>query len=102
MDGKAVDAIEKLTGQTIPWIDKTAIPAQESPDTDARPEHTQRARGRGERSRRRNGENRPTASANRTHPLQPPRERRPHRDHDETPDMSHLPAFLLRPVTLKA
>ena len=106
IDGKAIDAIEKLTGQTIPWMDKAAAPAQENPEARSeRPERGERprGRGRGERSRRHGGESRPPATpAPRAHQPQPPRERRAHRDHDETPDTSHLPAFLLRPVSLKA
>jgi superfamily II DNA/RNA helicase len=94
MDGKAVDAIERLTGQPIPWMDKPA-PAANAPEEAPRPARGEH-RERGERSRqrprsehRRGGEGRPT----------PPRTR-PQREVEEA-DTSHLPAFLLRPVPLK-
>src|SRR5690242_18677547 len=97
MDGKAVDAIEKLTGQSIPWMEKPATMAPEA-DGAARPpraEHRDRgerghSRSRGEHRRAGGGESRP-----------PPGRPRPQRDLEEA-DTSHLPAFLLRPVPLKA
>jgi superfamily II DNA/RNA helicase len=97
MDGKAVDAIERLTGQPIPWMDKPAgAPASEPAEGPraARPE----PRERGERSRgRTRGEHRRAVGEAR----QPQGRPRPQRDHEEA-DTSHLPAFLLRPVPLKA
>jgi superfamily II DNA/RNA helicase len=96
MDGKAVDAIEKLTGQPIPWMEKPAATEGEPAEAPrpARSEH----RERGERSHQRSrGEHRRSGGDARQSPGRP----RPQRDLEEA-DTSHLPAFLLRPVTLKA
>jgi superfamily II DNA/RNA helicase len=110
MDNKSVDAIEKLTGQAIPWMEAQGAQAHEAGESEARSDHERsRGRSRGGRSRRSHEGARPTASS--THPRESQRERhqpqperaRPrHRDQDDAPDTSHLPAFLLRPVTLKA
>ena len=98
MDGKSVDAIEKLTGQTIPWMEKPAAPAQDDEGEPpvrreahphARPHHERAERG--ERPRR-SGEKRSAAAT------RPPR---PVREFEEA-DTSHLPAFLLRPVPARA
>jgi superfamily II DNA/RNA helicase len=99
IDGKAVDAIEKLTGQTIPWMDKPA--AQSEPEAE-RPAHAERhahGRPRHERSGRKSEGQRRSPSGNRQAPA--PRAPRPAREFEDA-DTSHLPAFLLRPVTLKA
>ena len=88
-DAKAVAAIEKLTGQLIPFMDKqpAAGAAQQQPAVrqhrqaeERRPSHRPATRIDEARSRR-----------------VPP----PHARHEEA-DKSHLPAFLLRPVTVKA
>ncbi len=103
IDGKAVDAIEKLTGQTIPWMEKptpAAEPADErparaeAPRSHGRPRHERSGGRKGEGQRRSNG-NRAPSSAPAPRPAHPARE-------FEEADTSHLPAFLLRPVTLKA
>jgi superfamily II DNA/RNA helicase len=124
MDGKSVDAIEKLTGQTIPWMDKP--PAQHEPEAEERPARAEphgHGRPRHERSGRKSegqrrsggGSHRPTpapaggnrapaaaaAPAPRPAAAPAPRPARPAREFEEA-DTSHLPAFLLRPVTLKA
>jgi len=100
MDVKAVDAIEKLTGQTIPWMEKPPHgneAATEAAPRPARSEHRERG-DRGERSRGRSrGEHRRSNGEARAPQARP----QPKRDLEEA-DMSHLPAFLLRPVTLKA
>jgi superfamily II DNA/RNA helicase len=106
IDGKAVDAIEKLTGQSIPWIEKPAAaapveeterPARSSePRSHSRPRHERSGGRKGEGHRRAPG-NRPAAAQS----APAPRPARPARDFEEA-DTSHLPAFLLRPVTLKA
>jgi superfamily II DNA/RNA helicase len=111
MDGKSVDAIEKLTGQTIPWMEAPAQAAQahEAGESEAHGDRERsRGRSRGGRSRRSHEGARPTASASHPreqqrerHQPQPERARPRHRDHDDAPDTSHLPAFLLRPVPLK-
>ncbi len=103
MDSKSVEAIEKLTGQTISWMDKPAAqdeteaerPSRAEPHAHGRPRHERK----GERPRR-SGGNRPAPAAANTRPPPSSRPARP-REFEEA-DTSHLPAFLLRPVTLKA
>jgi superfamily II DNA/RNA helicase len=131
-DQKSVAAIEKLTGQTIPW-------AGEPARTDETESHEQkprgRSRGRGNAQPRkpkaapaasdaapvaRLDEVRPRRQAEQRHveqrqaeprhaesrqpeKRQPAPKRERERDHnDDAGDTSHLPAFLLRPVRLKA
>jgi superfamily II DNA/RNA helicase len=94
MDGRSIDAIEKLTGQTIPWMEKPAEGETAEAPRAPRAEH----RERGERPQHRSrGEHRRHSAESR--PAQP--RPRPQREAEEA-DTSHLPAFLLRPVTLKA
>jgi superfamily II DNA/RNA helicase len=111
MDGKSVDAIEKLTGQTIPWRDKPAAeleseaeerPARAEPHEHGRPRH-ERPRRKGEGQRRSGGGTHrpaPAPAATRA-PTAAAAAARPAREFEEA-DTSHLPAFLLRPVRLKA
>jgi superfamily II DNA/RNA helicase len=116
-DNKSVAAIERLIGQTIPWMGEPAA----AETRESRP--PQRERGHGERHR---GARPPRSEPHRDRPPQPrqeqpqpeqPRPRppekapasaaasappRPQRQPSEPSDGSHLPAFLLRPVTLTA
>jgi len=120
-DSKAVHAIEGLIGQSIAWMDQ---PAAATSQTETRePEHQPasessggRERSRGGRQRRPHGSrhernDRPRAAsgarapgpekpARPAEPRQAQRQPRPEADNDG--DASHLPAFLLRPVTVKA
>ena len=92
-DSKSVAAIEKLTGQTIAWAGEPA-PAMDEPQV--RERHAPRP----PRQQHRQKHERPTAQVAR---LDEARSRRPApRPRLEEGDDSHLPAFLLRPVTLKA
>jgi superfamily II DNA/RNA helicase len=94
IDGKAVGAIERLIGQTIPWMGEPA------------PAETREARvapGNGHP---------PRAARSRDRHRSPQPQHRPKEDgaaHKTTPSAladdpegGHLPAFLLRPVPLKA
>jgi superfamily II DNA/RNA helicase len=112
-DAKAVAAIEKLIGQPIPWMDK--IPGEpaaslEEPRHAARPQHSSRGQSNGHRHR---SSHRPAAARSddakpRSEETRPRREERPRRApqparlHSDESDSSHLPAFLLRPVPVKA
>jgi superfamily II DNA/RNA helicase len=106
-DQKAVAAIEKLIGQPIPWMNsapaEAASSAQREPAAPAAPPPAQSDR---QRSRRGHGDGhrQPHRSASIARipqrPPQPPKHRNENRNEDG--DASHLPAFLLRPVTLKA
>jgi superfamily II DNA/RNA helicase len=128
-DQKAVTAIERLTGQPIAWAEAPAASASlEASSSEEQPRHRgggrQRERGHrssgGERPRR-NHEQRPRDNAPaqpqaaapspqssppssqqsappRAQTSRPPSQPAPQQD----ADTSHLPAFLLRPVTQKA
>ena len=112
-DQKAVTAIEKLIGQPIAVAAETARPARaESTEEPVRTERP-RERQRGERGERRRGSGqRPAPAA--PAPVTPtsaapvpvtrlePARRRPQPAADLEGDHSHLPAFLLRPVRVKA
>jgi superfamily II DNA/RNA helicase len=113
-DAKAVAAIEKLIGQPIPWMDK--IPGEpaaslEEPRRAARPQHSSRGQSNGHRHR---SSHRPAAARSddakprgeetrpRSEDARPRRTPQPARPHSDESDSSHLPAFLLRPVPVKA
>jgi superfamily II DNA/RNA helicase len=119
IDGKAVSAIEKLIGQTIPWMGEPP-PAEPGEARESRPREGERShrggrnRGQGREQGRDHGRNRqpaphqdkeqPRAAAQprpQAAPAQPPRPQPPN-DLAADSDGSHLPAFLLRPVSLKA
>jgi superfamily II DNA/RNA helicase len=107
-DVKAVAAIEKLIGERISWMGETpgtanAATVESKPEiASSRPTTNapQHRRDR-DRSNRRHKDPRPPASASIARiPQRPPQPARANRA-DEG-DASHLPAFLLRPVTVKA
>src|SRR6185437_4479483 len=101
MDGKSIDAIEKLTGQTIPWMAKSAAAAEPAPEAEATPARAERHEHRGDRGERRH--QRPRGEPREPHrPSNEPRRPQQRPREVEEADTSHLPAFLLRPVTLKA
>jgi superfamily II DNA/RNA helicase len=98
-DAKAVAAIEKLTGGTIPFMQDGALPAPEPQEPPAAAERRQAAAPQPRRARNdapRQGR-RPSAPTAR-----PQQRHQPEKHHSEEADMSHLPAFLLRPVPVKA
>ncbi len=107
-DAKAVAAIEKLIGQPIPWMDQPAggaVPAASEPAP--RSAH----RGRSDHRRHHPHRDAPVArmdearkearheARNEPRPRRAPQPAQPRADDSDT---SHLPAFLLRPVTVKA
>jgi superfamily II DNA/RNA helicase len=107
-DAKAVAAIEKLIGRTIPYMDAPAGAASES---DAAAPRSNGGRRHGERrsqGHRAHGggarpPQRPASSVTR---IEEARTRRapqpPARGRNDDGDAAHLPAFLLRPVPVKA
>jgi len=123
-DGKAVAAIERLTGQPIPSMgaptptaDLENHPAQSERSQSERHYGVRKHGGRPERHRGRHsqpaGQPQPTQSqpkqehgrqSNQTSGQAPTRPAKPPAppDHAGDSDGSHLPAFLLRPVSLKA
>jgi len=120
-DAKAVAAIEKLIGQPIPWMDVPGAPAaavrhaasaprqetrretRQENRQENRQEHRQEKSHGTHRRGRPDGHRkaqRPAASASIARiPQRPPQ---PSQSRPDDGDASHLPAFLLRPVTLKA
>ena len=108
-DAKAVAAIEKLIGQPIPWMDVPGAPAaavrhaasapRQEPAKKPQEERQQGTHRRGRPDGHRQPQ-RPAASASIARiPQRPPQ---PPQSRPDDGDASHLPAFLLRPVTLKA
>jgi superfamily II DNA/RNA helicase len=104
-DGKAVAAIEKLIGQSISWMGEPPTSAE----TAAPPDGRRDARG-GRHGRNPPRREQPPASVTRLDEARPRRERKP-AEHgrpeqkparNEEPASDHLPAFLLRPVRVKA
>jgi superfamily II DNA/RNA helicase len=105
-DVKAVAAIEKLIGRPIPYMDKAMDKApaasaapQHAPAQQAPAQHAPAQRGRHDGDRRPQRQA-PVTRIDDARPRRAPPPPRPRQD--DTGDASHLPAFLLRPVTLKA
>jgi superfamily II DNA/RNA helicase len=101
-DAKAVAAIEKLIGQPIPWMAEpagSAAPQHVPAAPRQREPQSRRGRSEGHRS-----PERPAAPVTRIDAARPQRGPRPapRRSSSDEGDASHLPAFLLRPVPLKA
>jgi superfamily II DNA/RNA helicase len=111
IDSKTVGAIEKLIGQPIPWAGTPTTPAA-AQESDGR--HRERSHGRpggGAHQHRRPQHDRGGEAKSRPpHPAprpqsseaQAPRKQAPAPAPTEDGDGSHLPAFLLRPFSLKA
>jgi len=99
-DQKAVALIEKLIGQPIPWADDHAAEPE-----DASPPR-ERRNGRPAAVRSRKPPSSPPAREEKVTPISAVRPRRhpvpPPRPRDDEPDFGHLPAFLLRPIRVKA
>ncbi len=107
-DGKAVAAIEKLIGQSIPWMEEPAGAAGAGA-APARHESTRKDATRHEKPARGRNSPRhepPRASVTRLDDARPRRDRkgaeRERAQPESSDEQSHLPAFLLRPVRLKA
>jgi superfamily II DNA/RNA helicase len=94
IDNKAVHAIERLIGQTIPWMDKPA--ASETSATPSPREHGQRPHAKAPRGRNRGRG--PARQAKKNTPAP----KAPSYQPAQESDGGHLPAFLLRPVPIKA
>jgi superfamily II DNA/RNA helicase len=119
-DAKAVAAIEKLTSQQIPWMERLpGAAAEPSAPRQEREHHREHRREHGREHQRENGrEPQRSRSNNQRRPERPgavariedarsrrgapskPAPAKPARTDDG--DASHLPAFLLRPTRVKA
>jgi superfamily II DNA/RNA helicase len=94
-DRKAVAAIEKLTGQTLGWASQPAAEAEPPMRRERRPNDRPRDRKRGRVEHR----DRPPAAVTRLEEVRP---KRPQQRERADEAQTHLPAFLLRPVSAKA
>ena len=127
-DQKSVAAIEKLIGQTIPWLNEqpraaaqehSGAAVQERPrerqserqsERPSAAEPQERSDGGRNGGRRRNGRQSQPRRENAPAPVARIEEARPRRAHKPAPQAAladegaggHLPAFLLRPVRIKA
>jgi len=95
-DAKAVAAIEKLIGQSIPFMEQPPAEAAAAASSPAHGAARQAHRRRADRHRPHRGDRPGSADARRA-PQPPAAARAPAED----ADAAHLPAFLLRPVPLK-
>jgi superfamily II DNA/RNA helicase len=103
-DVKAVAAIEKLIGRPIPYMDKAMdkAPAASAAPQHAPAQHAPAQRGRHDGDRRPQRPTPASAPVARIDDARPRRAPPPVHPRQDDPDASHLPAFLLRPVTVKA
>jgi superfamily II DNA/RNA helicase len=103
-DAKAVAAIEKLIGQPIAWMEK--VPGEPAAPRERRAPHSSHAghgaHGRANGGRHQSSHQSHRAPAARTDDARPRRAPRPQPSRVDEDDSSHLPAFLLRPVPVKA
>jgi superfamily II DNA/RNA helicase len=94
-DAKAVAAIEKLIGRSIPYVEEPArTPSEQRPAAKAQRERAPKSR-RGHDGRTRQSHRPAAARPDETRSRRPAQPARPRLDDG---DASHLPAFLLRPV----
>jgi superfamily II DNA/RNA helicase len=100
-DAKAVAAIEKLIGSTIPFMNDHALPAPAAASPE-QPASTAQRQAAPQPRRTRNDVHRQTHRPSASIARVPQRPAKPAKQRTEEPDTSHLPAFLLRPVPLKA
>ena len=102
-DAKAVAAIEKLIGQPIPWMSQTvgSAPLPQPAVFGRREAAPQPRRGRPDRHRQPHRPAAASASVARL-PQRTAQSPQPVKPRSEDGDASHLPAFLLRPVPVKA
>jgi superfamily II DNA/RNA helicase len=105
-DTKAIAAIEKLTGGSIPLMSGGADTASETSPAAPRQNPAPQRQGSqpASQSRRGRGDNRQPhrAGAAASTPRLPPRAAPAAKPRNDDGDASHLPAFLLRPVPVKA
>jgi superfamily II DNA/RNA helicase len=102
-DNKSVAAIEKLIGQTIPWMGEPPRVAEERPTGEPRRDGHRR-HGRSAPPRRRSEPApapAPVARLDEARPRRAPKPARAFEPADEGAS-NHLPAFLLRPFRVKA
>ncbi|HEX5507976.1 MAG TPA: DEAD/DEAH box helicase [Pseudolabrys sp.] len=100
IDRRAVDTIERLIGQTIPWIKGESLPKESQEE---QPHREQRAHHGRQHNRQARGHSHNGGQQQRGHDRSSAKQR-PHAPHqrDSEAENTHLPAFLLRPVPARA
>jgi superfamily II DNA/RNA helicase len=101
-DAKAVAAIEKLTGGAIPYMKDGALPAPAATAPEQPATAAAQRQGAPQPRRSRNDAQRQTHRSSASVARIPQRPPQPAKPRNDDGDISHLPAFLLRPVPLKA
>jgi superfamily II DNA/RNA helicase len=103
-DQRAVAAIEKLIGQSIGWAGTPALEQEETPSPRRRHNGHSAPLRRGHKGAPSPGHEEKVAAVGsiRTTRRPPALPKAPSRARDDAPDLHHFPAFLLRPVRVKA
>ena len=99
-DQKAVVSIEKLIGQSIPWVSNPAAEQQEAPSHRRRHNGLASAVLEGRKPAPPAGHEEKAATIGNVRPRRVPSQQQ--RPRNEAPDLGHFPAFLLRPLRVKA
>ncbi|HET7848134.1 MAG TPA: DEAD/DEAH box helicase [Pseudolabrys sp.] len=103
IDRRAVDTIERLIGQTIPWAGSSL--SNEQPEEQfRRGQGSRQQQDRARHGRKRNGSQQQQQQQQQQQRRQdrPALQQRPRAPRENEADKSHLPAFLLRPVPARA
>ncbi len=99
-DHRAVASIEKLIGQSIPWSGNPAVEQEEAPSDRRRHNGRSSPLPRGRKATSSPGREEKVAAIGNIRPRRAPNP--PQRPRDEAADLGHFPAFLLRPIRVKA
>jgi superfamily II DNA/RNA helicase len=99
-DQRAVVAIEKLIGQSIPWSGNPVAEQEEAPSDRRRHNGRSSPRPRGRKAASSPGREEKVAAIDNIRPRRAANA--PQRPRDEATDLGHFPAFLLRPIRVKA
>jgi superfamily II DNA/RNA helicase len=99
-DQRAVVAIEKLIGQSIPWSGNPVAEQEEAPSDRRRHNGRSSPLPRGRKAAASPGREEKVAAIGNIRQRRAPNA--PQRPRDEATDLGHFPAFLLRPIRVKA
>jgi superfamily II DNA/RNA helicase len=99
-DHRAVASIEKLIGQSIPWSGHPVVEQEEAPSDRRRHNGRSSPLLRGRKAASSPGREEKVAAIGNIRPRRAPNP--PQRPRDEAVDLGHFPAFLLRPIRVKA
>jgi superfamily II DNA/RNA helicase len=99
-DHRAVASIEKLIGQSIPWSGHPVVEQEEVPSDRRRHNGRSSPLSRGRKAAPSPGREEKVAAIGNIRSRRAPNP--PQRPRDEPADLGHFPAFLLRPIRVKA